>query len=344
MATITDVAKEAGVSVSTVSFVLNKKDVVADHTRERVLEAIDRLNYVPNHVARALRDKSSLYADFVGVAVPAESMWLHQIIHGIEKSLHKTGNHLLLGMIHRNTDGGYSFPKMFEEKQVDRIILVSSVTWDNIDLIRKVKDFGIPVLVIDYPASEFNLPSIMVDSQRGVYEACLHLIGQGYKTLATITGPMSYAPAGYRYDGFRLALMENNLALDENLVCEGDFGEAGGYEGMKKIMEKAEFPLGLFAANDAMAKGALRFLKEQNIDVPGDVGIVGFDDIPDFALASDPALSSVRPHWHMIGEEAVRQVKTLKAAYNGNAWNIVMPCELVVRGSSLRNPAPGKEG
>lgn len=345
MSTIYDVAREAGVSITTVSLVLNDKGAVRQETRERVKKAAAELSYKPNHAAKTLRQNPPFdNRDCLGVILPfnvsdvSREKWSYQAICGIEKVLHGAGKHLLLGWVRKN-GSEYSFPKMLHEKQIDRFILLSSAAYSGIDeLMKKLKVFGLPAVVIGHPGEQFGFSSVLLDFQQAAYTACLHLIEDDRRSIAAITGPLDYFSAKERFDGYVLALIGKNRPIINELIYEGDFSEESGYEGMKKIIDRAGFPLGVFAANDAMAKGAMKYLSDNKISVPEEAGVIGFDNIPEIVESTQPRLSSVNARWDEIGEEAAHQALFLKN--KGSPRNIIMRCELVLRESTMLKGGP----
>ncbi len=339
MATLKEIAGEAGVSISTVSLVVNNKPSVTEEKRKRVLEVIENLHYTPDPTARALRKKVNLKTDSFGVLIPANlssfstSSHIYRTIAGIEREIKNIGYHLILGSLEMEGDS-IRLPRMLEQKNIDGVIIISVAHVPMLQVIETVLRYKMPVILSGYPGEAFEIPSVTADNQRASYEATFHLISTGFPRIATITGPLSYPAARERLEGYRLALLENSLPMEEGLVFEGDFTEHSGRTGIEAILKKTEPPFGLLAAGDFMAKGALNFLKEKGIRVPEQVGIIGFDDVEHIVSSTNPRLSSVRIPWEDMGVSAVRQLMGMND--NGNlSLKTLLPCRLVIRESSI---------
>ncbi|MCM8788977.1 MAG: LacI family transcriptional regulator [Candidatus Omnitrophica bacterium] len=338
MATLKDVAKKAGVSVSTVSLVLNNKPTVTEEKRKKVFETIKELNYTPNQAARALRRKSLLKKESFGVLIPAplslfsSASHLSRTIVGLEKEIKKIKYHLFLGSIEWK-ENRLNLPRFVEEKSVDGIVIISTSYLPIRAIVSEIKTYGIPMILSGYPGEEFGLPSVTIDNVRASREATDHLFSEGYPRVATITGPINYPAARERLEGYKLSLLEHNVPLDKSLIFIGDFTEESGWLGMREILKNNQPPFGLFVAGDFMAKGAIRFLLEQGLKVPADVGVVGFDDVEYIVSSVQPALSSVHVPWEEVGATLVRQLLLLESAPY-NPTKIILPCELKIRDSS----------
>lgn len=339
MTTLKEIADEAGVSVSTVSLVINNKPSVTEEKRKKVLEIIESLHYIPDPTARALRKKSSLKTESFGVLIPADlssfstSSHIYRTIAGIEKEIKNIGYHLILGSLEIEGNA-IRLPRMLEQKNIDGVIIISVAHVPMARVIETVLRYKIPAILIGYPGEAFEIPSVMADNQRASYEATCHLISGGFSRIATITGPLSYPAARERLEGYKLALLENSFPINEGLIYQGDFTESSGRKGIEEILGRTEAPFGLLAAGDFMAKGALNSLMEKGINVPEQVGIIGFDDVEHIVSSTNPRLSSVRIPWEGMGASAVRQLMSMND--NSNlSLKTVLPCRLVIRESSI---------
>ncbi|HPP12876.1 MAG TPA: LacI family DNA-binding transcriptional regulator, partial [bacterium] len=242
MATLKEIAREAGVSVSTVSLVVNGKPCVSQDKRQRVIEIIRARKYVPNYAARALRKRHAARTYAIGVLTPApliafsSSSHVYRIIAGAEQAVKQKKYHLVLGSLEPLAEGIFHLPRMLEAGEVDGILIISTAALEMEKIVGSVASFSTPVVLCGYPGQDFNLPSVLIDNEKAAYEATLALLKSGYPKVATITGPLSYPSAAARLRGYRLALVENGLFPDETLVEEGDFSELSGAEAMKRLL------------------------------------------------------------------------------------------------------------
>ncbi len=297
IATIKDVAKTAGVSTTTVSHVINKTRFVSEKLRERVNQAITELNYQPYGLARSLRKKQS---GAIGIVIPDNANpFFAEVVRGVEDTCFDNGYSVFLC----NSDGEptkeRNYLNLLVEKGVDGLVLVS--TGDDREAMRLLENREIPKVIVDREISGLHMDSVLVNNKQGGYDAAKHLMELGHRNIGCITGPSNVTPSGLRIKGFRKALEESGLRLDERMVVTGDFKSEGGREGFKKLMRGAVVPTAIFACNDMMAIGALNAARELGVTVPERVSLVGFDDI---ALASlvIPNLTTVAQPKYELGE------------------------------------------
>jgi DNA-binding LacI/PurR family transcriptional regulator len=343
MVTLKDVSKRAGVSPSAVSYILNKGPYVSEKTRAKVLKAIRELNYVPNGNARALRKKQTALKEAIGVlAGPAlfsdpPGTWMSRILVGIEKEVHTLDYQLLLGSIRFEAET-FELPRMLRERSIDGVVVLAMNRADMPQILEQVKKFHVPAMVVEYPGETQNLPSINIDNQKAAFDAVTHLLDEGYKAVAMVTGYPFVASVRGRVQGYKLAMVERGLAIREEWMVPGNFSEKESCEAAKRLLQILKPPFGIFVANDLMARGVMRGLTESGVKVPEDVGVIGFDDIADIVTSTTPELSSVHVPWETIGITAVKQLMPLLEVRKAPAAipRILMPCELRIRGSSQR--------
>src|SRR5262245_51767202 len=288
MATIKDVAREAGVSVATVSRVLNDSALVSEATREIVREVATRLNYWPNGAARSLITNRT---NAIGALLPdLFGEFYSEVLRGMDLTARKAGLHLLVSSSHADTEEVVAALRMMRGR-IDGLIVMAP----DVDVRAAVQDSAIdfPVVLID-PGKELagrdTLSIANVEGSRAMVE---HLIGLGHRRIAIVTGPKRNIDAQERLRGYRDAMRTRGGEWSSELELEGDFTEASGYEAAMRMLVLAERPRAVFAANDYMAIGVLGALNDAGLRVPEDVAVTGFDDIR-MARYLKPPLTTVR--------------------------------------------------
>lgn len=329
--TLETVAARAGVSRATVSRVVNGSPKVSPQVREAVQAAIGELGYVPNPAARSLVTRRT---DTIAMVVPEPDdflfadAYLTTLLTEVNRALEGSETQLVLviqgrgpgrgagGRMHRYVTSGH----------VDGAILVS-VHRDN-PLPRLMADAGVPAVLDGRPIDGVVLPYVDVDNVAGAQSAAEHLAGLGRRRIATIAGPADMTGAQDRLTGFAAGLRQAGLT---GLVEHGDYTEGSGFRAARALLAAEPRLDGLFAASDQMAVGALRALRQAGRDVPGDVAVVGYDDLGP-AAGSDPPLTSVHQPVDLVAQELVR---LLAARIEGRpAEPVVLPTTLVRRASA----------
>jgi len=294
MTTIRDVAKRAGVSVTSASYALNDTGTIAESTRKRVLEAAEELNYHPNAFARNLKQRKT---QTIGVFISRFSgSFYEEILEGIHSVILDTDYELLVCPESRSTR------RILLHRQVDGAIVFDSKIPN--DSILKLASRRFPIVVLDRSLqNDFILP-LLLDNPQGVREAFSHLYQQGFRKMAFVAGALDSFDNAERMATFLAEAEQHNLKVP---VYQGNFTESSGYEAAKTIFQSNDLPDAVFCANDQMAIGFLRAMKEHRLTAPTDIAIVGFDDIP-LARYMQPSVSTIgtpRLEW---GTTAVRQL------------------------------------
>ena len=322
--TMREVARQAGVSVATVSRVLNASGPVGEATRQRILQTAGRLRYVPNGTARNLTTSTTAT---VGVLLPnLYGDFYSEVIRGVEGAARSARYHVLLSSVHDGPDELTAALRTLVGR-VDGLVVMSPDVEG--DVLRAGLPAGLPVVVLGGAVPGHG--AVAIDNEAAARAMTAHLVGLGHRRVTLLGGPPSNADARARHDGYRRALADAGLAYDPALVLEGDFTEASGYASAAPLLALSPRPTALFAANDAMAIGALRALREAGLDVPGDVALAGFDDVP-VARYVTPALTTVHVPIDEIGARAVEAV--LSAVRTPAAPpRVTLPTRLVVRES-----------
>jgi len=332
-----DVAKAAGVSRTTVSLVLNNvPDVnISEATRQRVLEAARTLQYFPDATGKKLVSGKS---NTLGLVLRQSSAqvfadaFLLQVLLGVEQAAAQQSFHVLLRALAPEDTGGYS--RLIQENHVDGIIL-SGPRQDDDDLIH-LSEAGVPIMLMgQLPGSD--IPFVDIDAVLGAKMAVNHLIKEGHTEIGMITNaPLAYISAQQRCQGYQQALEENGLALRPEWIIEGNYTPESGLKAMEQLLETGSRPSAVFVASDVVAMGAVRAAKRAGLEIPSDLAIIGFDDIP-LAEYFDPPLSTIHLPAYELGwvaaERLVRMAKNETLPEPG----VLLTSDLVIRQSSRRS-------
>jgi len=328
--TIFDVAKHAGVSIGTVSRVLNNRDRVSQGTRDRVLQAIRELDYHPNSFAQAL---ASQQTDTIGLVMPkVNDPFFYEIVRGVEDVVTAAGYSLLIASQPRQTSESH-YGKLFRRGNVDAMILTAVDVYPN--EIREIIDGGVPVTFIQQnPGKE--VPAVLVDNYGGMAELTEHLIAHGYKRFAYITGTNYTPDNAERLRAIRYTLETHGLSLPKEAVVEGNYLRGSGYRAMLNLLELPERPEVVIAGNDQMAVDAILAAQEHGLRIPEDIAITGFDDVP-MASYISPPLTTIHQPIYEVGEHAARlALDLLRANTEGRKIvpaRVILPTKLVIRRS-----------
>ena len=326
--TIIDVAREAGVSHSTVSRVLNGRPHIKPETRERVLAALDRLGYTPNMRARGLAGGR---LGVVGLVVlDLESSYITQVVRGVDAALADAGLDLMLCTTHRREQQETSYVSRLSIGLVDGLLVLLPKRSDQYATDLASRDF--PFVLIDHAGSRLA-NSIVAANRDGGRQAVEHLADLGHRRVGVITGDLTTDAGRDRLAGWSDTVAARGLDDDPALLVEGDFLESGGYDGALRLLGLRRPPTAIFASSDTAAFGAFRAAAELGVAVPGDVSIVGFDDIPEASLTT-PLLTTVRQPMFEMGRRAVLMLLD-RIEYPGRpVAHVEYPTELVARSSS----------
>lgn len=286
-ATIIDVARRAGVSIGTVSRVVNTQ-AGPEATRRKVLRAVAELNYVPNHVARSLKRRTT---EQIALVVPdiANPVYV-AMAKAIQQEAKDRGYRLSL-MSTDDAPGEEDFAlDSLEQRRVDGLIICSLKPTRK--LVKRLEGVRERICVVGRVPVEAQVDNVRVDSTAGAQAAVQHLLDAGRRTIGFINGAPETVPAETRSTGYRRALEENGLQVDEELVVSGEFSMAGGYRAIDRLLAGRRDLDAIFCANDVIALGALRRLRELGTSVPAQIALVGMDDI-ELGKISTPTLSTV---------------------------------------------------
>jgi len=297
--TIKDVAREAGVSVATVSRVWNEAAFVSPETRQRVAAVATRLGYSPHGAARSLITRTT---HALGVLLPdLYGEFFSEIIRGIDHKAQAAGYHILVSSSHDSKDEIDAALRSMRGR-VDGMIIMSPDLEAQRTLHALQGSFPVVLLNGGVDANAFD--AITIENHAGAREMVLHLVAHGHRRIAMIGGPQRNYDAAERLRGYQTALTESGIALDASLIVQGDFSELSGHRAVKQLLDLGSRPTAIFAANDSMAIGALSALHESGLRVPQQMAVAGFDDIP-LARYMNPPLSTVHVDISLLGARAV---------------------------------------
>ncbi|MBI5928768.1 MAG: LacI family DNA-binding transcriptional regulator [Chloroflexi bacterium] len=328
MPTIYDIAKEAGVSYSTVSRTLSGFEFVKESTREKVLAAANKLGYVPNQQARSLAGGPS---NLIGVLVPTlANDYITQIIHGIDDELTKSSYNLILYTTNRHQGKEATYAAAIMNGAADALLLVAPLISDPyLDVLREQ---NFPYVLIDQADQSDQSTAVNTNNQKGAYEATQYLIQLGHRRIGFIAGLPQLNSAIERLAGYKKALADYGLSFHETYVAQGRFTSSYGYTAAKQLLNLATPPTAIFAANDLSAMAAMEAIREHGLRIPDDISLVGFDDVPQASIGY-PKLTTIRQPLHQMGQDGARLILERLANPSVEVRRITLETELIIRDS-----------
>jgi LacI family transcriptional regulator len=298
-ASIYDVARESGVSVFTVSAVVNNKAHVGKSLREKVEAAIRKLNYRPNLIARSLAKQKT---HTIGMIVPdIGNPFFPIVVRGAEDAAQKHGYNLLLCNSDDSLDKEEKAVELLLSKRVDGILLTKAADDFRPSLQQMIKEVNIPFVLVMRTYPKLTKDAVITDDYHGAYEAVSHLARAGRKRIGLISGPLKVSNAKERWAGFQDALKAEGLPFEQDLVIEGDYRLESGYRAGHSMFSRR--PDGIYVANHLMTVGLLKAADEMGLRCPEDFGLVSFDDYPWLGIFR-PRLTTVELPKHQLGSEA----------------------------------------
>ncbi len=331
MATIIDVSTLAGVSITTVSRVLNNVPGVRPELIERVQEAVRTLNYRPNHLARNLRRSESFT---VGVLIPdSGNPFFAEVTQGIEETCFEKGYSVVLCNTSESAEKVNTYFTTLYQNQVAGLIVVSS--GDIHKRLREVLADGHPVVIVDRPLRDIDADMVVSDNYSGGSQGAQHLLSLGHTRIGVLLGGLDRETVRLRLSGVEDTLKQHGLTLDSNLLFTSGDNEPGtGYLGAQQLFETDEPPSAIFAFNDLMALGALNYIQTHGLRVPEQVSVLGFDNIA-IASYTMPSLTTIAQPKYELGRIAAQMLlEHLEGTDPHTPRQIVLPTQLVVRGST----------
>jgi LacI family transcriptional regulator len=323
------VARSAGVSLSTVSRVVNEYPGIADDTRQRVQATMLELGYVAHVSARAL---ASGRTQMLGLlAQEIDNPFHHAVIGGADEQVARAGYDLLLCTTHSRREKEAEYVARLSHAQVDGLLIVLPRGLP--DYVEQLRADAFPFVLIDYDDAAPGCTVVNAANRVGTRTAIEHLMALGHRRIGFITGRPYVGATIQRLAGYEDALTAAGIPQNETLIVPGDFLEPRGYDAACELFALRYPPTAIFASSDAAAFGVLRAARDAGLVVPRDVSVVGFDDAPEASYVS-PALTTVRQPLREMGREAVRQLLGLLADPSRPPTRVVLDTELVIRQST----------
>jgi len=342
--TISDVAKRAFVSVSTVSHVLNGTRFVEEDTRQRVLAAAAELGYRASSIARSLATHRTAT---VGVIVRSLSdLWMSEIVPPIEGHMREAGHEVFISTHHGSPETEREVLKTFRDRRVDGIVVLSSGLGEEYSALQE--ELQVPIVLVGPAVLTPHTHRVDWDDSSGARAAVEHLVALGHRRIGFLghaSGALPFLPTQHRLEVYSQVLLEASVPFDPELVVPGDRQPEGGFAAMQVLLALPRPPTAIFCFNDLSALGALSAAHAAGQQVPGDISIVGFDDLA-LARFSNPPLTTVRADMHKAGEAAASMLLDLIRVREVQA-PLTLPTHLVVRAStariSLQRPSSAEE-
>jgi LacI family transcriptional regulator len=336
-----DVARHAGVSLSTVSYVLNETGRVGESRRLRVLDAVAALNYTPNAAARSLKRQT---ASTIGLVIPdLVNQFFALVAEGAGLAAAERDVLVVLCIPEATGRPTEYYTQLLKSQRLDGVLYLPGSAGMSPGVVLRLAEAG-PVVLVDERIPGFDLPAVVADSRRGARDIANYVLDEGHRHIAIIGGPEALWTSEQRLSGYREAIASHGLSVDEVPVLVGDHHQQSGLNLASKLLSAAEDtrPTAILCANDLMAFGALEYCRQVGLRVPDDISIVGFDDVPAAAMLA-PGLTTVRQPAHRMGYQAAELLFELIGASQRAEVRTPLPTTLEIR-QSVGPPAKGLRG
>lgn len=333
--TMYDLARKLNLSIATVSRALQNDPVVNKKTKNKILELAAEMGYRSNHFARNLRQKQT---NTIGIIVhELNSNFITSVLAGVEKITTEAGYDLIIAHSSESFEKEKANAKNLFHKRVDGLIASLAFDTTGLEHFQPFIDKGVPVMFFDRVEQGSNNTVVIIDNWKCGYQATQHLIDQGCKRIVHVTSSLKRNVYEQRYKGYQDALYDNGISFDEKLLIINDLSEKAGIKSAKEILRMKPLPDGAFITNDFVAAVCMRTLKEHEINIPGDIAIVGFNNDAIGKLI-EPTLTTINYPGMDMGEIAARNlINHLKGISNMHHTNtIIVHSELIIRKSSLK--------
>lgn len=330
MTTIKDIAKQANVSIASVSRVINNLDGVGAETRRRILELIEQMDYTPNHIARSLISGKTAT---IGLILPnISNPFFPEVARGFEDTARKHGYTVILCNTDEDPEKERQYVNVLLEKSIDGLVFITS-TYNSIAELEKLIRAKIPFVPVGRHIENYNGPSISINTYTPSREATKYLLQQGYQKIAFISGPLHSETSSIRLKGYMDALKEGGHPINPQWIMEGEFNEHNGYRSANILLKLPERPDAIFCANDVIAYGAMKAILSSGLRIPEDIGIIGFDDIV-YSEMMHPSLTTVSQPKYTLGETAAEMLIHFIQNNQLKKKHRVIECNLIVREST----------
>jgi LacI family transcriptional regulator len=327
--TIKDIADRAGVSKTTVSRVLNRKPDVDEQTKNKIQEIIKETGYSPSLMAKNLATGKT---NFLGLLVPTLTHpWIMEVTQGIAEGIEDSEYELALFTTSNRNKNQELIEKAINSGLTDGLIVLLSS--DNKDFLSQIHNRQFPIILIGDRFLSNDIACVTAANKNGSYLATRHLVELGHRRIGFVEGPPEFLCSRERLEGYKMALNDSGMQFDEHMVKYGDLLEESGFKAIAAWAESGNLPSAVFLSSDEMASGALRACKEAGLEVPENISIVGFDDIPKAAFI-DPPLTTVRQPMRAMGKTGVEILINQIVRKDREPVRIELETDLIVRNSS----------
>jgi DNA-binding LacI/PurR family transcriptional regulator len=330
---LSDVAREAGVSTATVSRVINEHSYVSPEIRDKVLRVVRRRNYYPNANARGLASGRS---NLIGLVISdIANPFFPELVKGMETAAFEHGFEVILANTNYDPARMSSYVRRFIERGVRGVALMTS-EFDQ-DLLKELARRSVSVVFLDSGEPAPHVSNLAVEYETGIEEAVTHLAELGHRRVAYVGGPPRMRSSQRRLKAFRRS-MRRHLPAEAVSVYAGDFRTEGGREAARRLLSDPRRPTAVVVANDVMALGVIQECRQAGLSIPGDLSVIGFDDIA-FAALTEPPLTTVSLPRHLLGSKAIEALLATINHPDRRGFEIPIPTSLVVRQSTAKVPA-----
>jgi DNA-binding LacI/PurR family transcriptional regulator len=327
--TIYDVAKQAGVSISTVSRVINNTGRISEKTRKKVLQVMEELHYQPSIVASALTGKRTRT---IGLIIPdVANPFFSEIARKVEDRGRELGFNVLMCNTDNNPDTEEMYLSLLQQKSVDGIII--GTTTKNYTALNQLLQENFPLALIAQDIPELAINVVRVDDFLGGYQAVSHLVSLGHEKIAIMLGNLSRTSDKYRLQAYRQVMEENGLRYEENWIVYTDYSMKDGKRAALELLQSSPKPTAVFACFDSLAIGVYQAAKELGLNIPNDLSIVGFDNTI-LSTIVDPPLTTVAQPIDEMGRQVVDLLIDEIEGNNSTKQRIILPPELIIRHST----------
>ncbi len=333
--TIKDIARSLNISTSTVSRALRDATDVKPETKKAVQALAEQLDYQPNKLALSLLNRKT---NSIGVIIPNLDYVLATMVKGIDEVALEAGYTVMVCQSDESFGREIVNTNRLLESLVDGFIVSVSSETKVYEHIKKIQNKKIPIVLFDRVINSMQAPKIRLDNVDGGVQATQHLIDQGFKKIAILAGPENLNISNKRMEGYLQTLKANNLKFDKHLAIHCDFNQQYAYEATKELIAMKQRPDAIFTISDRMAIGAMLAIKEKGLQMPKDIGLVGFNNEPITSLVT-PSISSVEMYAFEIGKATAKLfIEMLHSEEDMSDREIVIKPKLFIRESSLRTP------
>jgi DNA-binding LacI/PurR family transcriptional regulator len=340
-ATIKDIAQRLNISISTVSRALRNAPDVNNETKQAVMLLSEELNYQPNRLALSLRHKQT---HTIGVIVPNLDYVLSTMVRGIDEVALEAGYTVMVCQSNESYGREILNMRRLLDSLVDGFIISVSSETKLFDHFRKVQERGLPMVVFDRVTPDLVAPSVRLDNEEGGFIATEHMLEQGYGRIAILAGPANLGVSNSRLEGYLKALRKHKIKIDPKLIIYCDFNQDYAYYATQELLAMKKRPDGIFTISDRMAIGAMLAIKEKGLNMPQDIGLVGFNNEPVVSLVT-PKISSVDMPSFELGKVAAKLfIETMHNNEDMSKVEEVLKPKLFVRESSQRLGVKGGRG